>query len=567
MSDADLDEARALMHNELISFMGKLYAKLHADKLLVTQDVPALDEYYDLEKLNDVNDRIIVMQYDQHTPSAEPGPLAGQRWIEQSAEKDFEKLDPEKTIIGVGNFCYDWAVTLDADDNVVKYETARELPLGTALSIARQAGSEIEMDDDDLNPYFFYKDSKTGQSHLVYMLDAVSAFNQIQALRGYEAHGAALWYLGEEDPAIWSFLGDDKLNQTANPKLLEQVNFKNVINADVDPGDGELTQITSLTRPGIRSFDFDEDGLITDETYASYPSPYTIKQFDGAGKTIALTFDDGPDPGYTPQILRILKQNGVHATFFVLGEKAAQYPNVIRQAYLEGNELGNHTYSHPHIETIASWNADMQINATERVLEGITGHGTLLFRPPYGDLPDSSQAGKKDIVLFTLMEHYGFINVGMNLDPKDYTRPSPAAMIDSLDQQLQKDPSAHIVLLHDGGGNRENTVAALPQMIAHLRAEGYTFVTLSELMGPEWHDKLFPAATGREAQIAAFDLISFEVWYGIGDIFRWLFLAVMVLGVLRLVVFTPLAIRQRPAQQAPGATDVSSAVDGCYPGV
>ena len=126
----------------------------------------------------------------------------------------------------------------------------------------------------------------------------------------------------------------------------------------------------------------------------------------------------------------------MHGTFFVVGEAAAQNPDIIRRLWNEGNELGNHTYTQPHIALVSPLRARMEVNATERILESITGHSTMLFRPPFGESADTSTVGDVDIPLLLQMQRKGYVTVGMNIDPKDYLKPSPTYIINQVNKQL-----------------------------------------------------------------------------------------------------------------------------------
>jgi cellulose synthase/poly-beta-1,6-N-acetylglucosamine synthase-like glycosyltransferase/peptidoglycan/xylan/chitin deacetylase (PgdA/CDA1 family)/spore germination protein YaaH len=553
MSAAELAQGKALIHAALPQFMQRLHDAFAPAHLLVSEDLPVDDANYDFAALGEANDLVIAMQYDQHTPTDPPGPIAGQDWLEQTAQTLFDQIDSSKVILGIGNYSYDWPVKLDANGAMTPDGAGREIQLGSALNIARQTNATVQMDDGDLNPYFFYTDAD-GQTHVVYMLDAVTAYNQVTALRGYAPRGAALWYLGSEDPTIWSFLDEDLLAKPASPGALHDINFQSTLDVDASPQGDELMQVSALATAGARTFITDSDGLITDEHYQSFPTPYVMQEFSGRGKTVALTFDDGPDAKYTPQILRVLKENHVNGTFFVIGEQAAQHPEIIRQSWQDGNEIGNHTYTHPHIDAVSSGRAEMELNSTQRIIESLTGHMSLLFRPPYGDSPDQSALTVAELPLIARLKSDGYLTVGMNIDPKDYLKPGVDAIVRQVEAQVS--PSNHIILLHDGGGEREQTVAALPLIIKALKAQGYTFVTVSQLLGATGKDRLFPAVSKDQLDIAGFDQLLFEVWYFGLHVLQILFLVAIALGILRIVLFAPLVIANK--NQARRLADAST---------
>ena len=159
---------------------------------------------------------------------------------------------------------------------------------------------------------------------------------------------------------------------------------------DVDTeGDGDILRVTGLPQPGKRTVEVDTDEpdprkkLIVDEHMDVYPRTYTIEQYGYHPNELALTFDDGPDPKWTPKILDILKQKHAKGTFFLIGAEAADNIGLMQRIVREGNEIGNHTYTHPDISEISTRQLDLEINLTERLFESKLGVQPLYFRPPY----------------------------------------------------------------------------------------------------------------------------------------------------------------------------------------
>ena len=179
---------------------------------------------------------------------------------------------------------------------------------------------------------------------------------------------------------------------------------------------------------------------------------------------VALTFDDGPDSTWTPQILAILAKYNVPATFFDIGMNAEANPGLVQQEISSGNIVGNHTYSHLDLTAIPQWRAQLEIKANNWVLQGITGREPDLFRSPYGaqELTDAQSAAHQD-----LAASLGMQPVGWNVDSLDWTRPGVARIVANATGSTA---AAQIILMHDGGGDRSQTVAALPLIIEALRA-------------------------------------------------------------------------------------------------
>jgi cellulose synthase/poly-beta-1,6-N-acetylglucosamine synthase-like glycosyltransferase/peptidoglycan/xylan/chitin deacetylase (PgdA/CDA1 family) len=196
------------------------------------------------------------------------------------------------------------------------------------------------------------------------------------------------------------------------------------------------------------------------------------------GRRVALTFDDGPDPRWTPKIAAILRREQVRATFFVVGSEAARHPGIVRALVRDGNELGNHTFTHVALSNGPSWQRRLQLELTEAVLVGITGRYTRLVRPPYSATADAVTVAQEHDVARVAGGRY--VIVLANYDSQDWRRGSVASIVR---RATPPGGTGGIVMLHDGGGDRSQTVAALRALIPQLRARGFRFVTVSQLAG------------------------------------------------------------------------------------
>ena len=191
-------------------------------------------------------------------------------------------------------------------------------------------------------------------------------------------------------------------------------------------------------------------------------------QGDTSKKQIAITFDDGPHPAYTPKLLKILKKNNVKATFFLVGEMAEKYPDLVKAEKAAGHDVGNHTYHHVNLTKIPMEDVATEIKACGKVLQSITGRAPHLFRPPGGDY------NKK---VAEMAEAEGYTMILWTDDPGDYASPGDKAIkIRTLDRVS----NGGIILIHDGV---QQTVDVLPQIIKYLKDKGYELVTIDEMMG------------------------------------------------------------------------------------
>ena len=188
---------------------------------------------------------------------------------------------------------------------------------------------------------------------------------------------------------------------------------------DVDiEGQGEILRIDARPAPGEREIKLDSNNLVSDEIFKTLPSPYEVDMYGSSPNKIAITFDDGPDPEWTPKILDVLKEKGVKATFFLIGVEAQKYPGITKRVYNEGHEIGNHTFTHPDISNISKRYFEVELNLTERFFEGKLGVKPVLFRPPYSidQEPDTADQVRP----LELAQDLGYITVGDKVDPNDW---------------------------------------------------------------------------------------------------------------------------------------------------
>src|SRR6185436_2743661 len=365
----DFEEPPPAAQANLLTFIQELHAAFASRGLIVVQAVPFDDPGWNYKGYSAVTDYLVLMAYDQHWTGSNPGSVAAQDWYERILINRMHDLEPAKTIIALGNYGYDWS------DNSTE---ADEVTFQEALIRARDSEAKILFDSDSKNPTFEY-DEDDDSHHTVWFLDAVTAYNQMHAASGYNPAGFAVWRLGSEDPSIWSVLGGSpNVSSTRSPEALQRI----IYGYDVDfEGTGEILQVIS-PRPqdGWRNLEVDPaNGFIKSEQFVSTPSSYVIRRTGDHPGLIALTFDDGPDPEWTPDILEILKREGVPATFFIIGKNGQAYPDLLRRIVSEGHEIGNHTYTHPNLGEVPNSLTELELNATQRLIESEVGRSTVLF--------------------------------------------------------------------------------------------------------------------------------------------------------------------------------------------
>ncbi|HEY0367035.1 MAG TPA: glycosyltransferase, partial [Pyrinomonadaceae bacterium] len=297
---------------------------------------------------------------------------------------------------------------------------------------------------------------------------------------------------------------------------------------------------------GWRNLDVDAaTGYIRSEEFVAIPSSYVIQRGGDHPGLIALTFDDGPDPRWTPAILDILKQENVPATFFIIGKNGQTYPDLMRRLVNEGHEIGNHTYTHPNLGEIPGSLTDLELNATQRLIESETGRSTVLFRPPY--FGDAEADKPQEVEPALLAQQLGYLLVGVRIDPDDWQLPvSPDEIVERTLQRAADNNSetrGQVVLLHDSGGNRAATVAALPKLIHELRARGFRFVPVSELAGLT-RDQVMPLIPPGELVFTRSNAVAFFFLSTMGWVLQWIFAIGIALGLARLIFIGTLALTQ-----------------------
>ncbi len=507
-----------------ISFLDQLNKALPKSATLAVT-VPAGEPEWHLASFARVADNVILMAYDEHWQSGSAGPIASQPWFVQVVEDALHQVGHEKLIVALGSYGYDWH---DGSADTMAVEEA--------WLAARDSQAPITFDPASGNAGFAYNESNS--QHQIWMLDAATSWNQFVVLRKLGIANIAMWRLGTEDPGFWNALAAFRTTLPNKVPVLSRI--QSFLNVDVE-GSGEILRITSSPTEGVRHVKFDKDAVIRRENYVSLPTPYVVQRAGAVPKKIALTFDDGPDADWTPKILDILEREHVPATFFVIGENALQHPQLLRRIVADGSEIGNHTYTHPNLALSNDRTVNLELNTTQRLVQAYTGRSMTLFRAPY--FGDAEPTTADELGPALIAQQHGYTVVGLHVDPNDWQRPGTDEIVRQVLQQVDDqtpDRSTNVVLLHDGGGNREQTIEALPQIIAGLRARGYSFVTASGLVNiPQ--SVAMPEVTGRDLLAVRTDVGIFIALALASAALSWLFYVAIALGIARAVLMAGLA--------------------------
>ena len=528
-----------------VALLQELSADLHARGMKLYVAVPPHNEEYNYAAIAAAADGVVLMNYDEHFPGGEAGPVASQDWFEQNLKYDLSVIPREKIISAISNYGYDWVqkpkkgkLPADVHDSSVSVQDA--------WLVARDSEEDVNFDDDAMNPHFSYLDERNLR-HDIWFTDAVTALNHMRAAQALGIQTFALWRLGGEDRSLWN-VWDVPGDAGAVDKLKDvPPGF------DVDmEGQGEILRIENDPAHGARELTVDENSkMITDEVFQTLPEPYRVGRYGYSPNKVAITFDDGPDPQWTPKILDVLKAKQATATFFLIGIQADKYSGIAQRIYDEGHTIGNHTFTHPDVSNISTTYMKVELNLTERLFASLLGVRATLMRPPYAidEEPDTSDQVRP----LKIPQDMGYITVGNRIDPNDWSEVPRRHTAEEISTyvlahlppcQASDLRCGNIVLLHDGGGNRAETVRALPMIIDGVRARGYEIAPVYELLGKQRADVMAPLPRG-ELWAARLDRLGFWMFDAGVVAIAWIFLVGDLLMTGRLLFIGAAAVYDR----------------------
>jgi cellulose synthase/poly-beta-1,6-N-acetylglucosamine synthase-like glycosyltransferase/peptidoglycan/xylan/chitin deacetylase (PgdA/CDA1 family)/spore germination protein YaaH len=543
----DLENLYPEDYARLPPFLALLGSVLHPAGLQLSVDIEAGRRDLPLARIADETDHVILMAYNQHYPAGPPGPVAGVAWFDSVLSRTLQQVPPAKLVVGIANFGLDWPGGGTPATPLTSYQQA--------LLVAQENRPDdpprqvVDFDPVALNPTFEYRDD-SARTHEVWMLDAVTAYDQLLLARRAGVRGAALWVLGAEDPSLWAIYDRTMVDALPAAAVLDTIPPPYT---PLRTGNGDVLEVASSPRGGLRMTDADSGtGVITDEQYLAFPSPYVIRHSGYQPKKLVLTFDDGPDRVFTPEILDELKALGVKATFFLIGENVERYPEVTRRIVREGHEIGSHTFTHPNMGAVSYRRSLLEFNTTQRALEAVLGRSTILFRFPYNADQEPTTNAETDPVLTA--SRLGYITVGELIDPQDWNlyktdstgERVPRTADDIITAVLAQVDSVrgNVILLHSGGGDRRATVRALPALVRTLEDRGYQFITVSQLLGVP-RDIVMPPVSSHEQLLVGLDRFSFNAVFSFETVLGVTFIFAVVLAVGRVAFILPVALLAR----------------------
>ena len=520
-------------HPYMLQFSKELSTTLHEDGYITTADINPTDEDVTYKDIAQYYDFIFLMAYNEHSPDDAPGSISSLNFVEKSIDAAMREVASEKIVLCVASYGFDWE----------KGKSGTRITYQGLISMAKERNEPVYFNFGQSDLTLYYMDDN-GAEHEAHCNDAAGTFNIIRTAQDYNAAGVSLWYLGSEDERIWNYYSQD-LDENFlrlkpfNYKKIEHINSILAVNYE---GKGEILEMINEPNHGLTKFEFNNaDQLITDEKYLSLPSSFLLKRFGAKyPKKIALTFDDGPNSDYTPKILDILKEKKCPATFFVIGANIQNNIPLLRREYKEGHEIGNHTYTHPDLDMTSDNRERIELRSTRLLIESILDHSTLLFRAP--SLNDAEPTNLVQIRGLSTAHDEGFISVTSFIDTNDWEED---VSVDSIvARAIRRIHDGNIMLMHDAGGIRSATVAALPHIIDYYRQHGYEFVTVSSLMG-KTRDQVMPEVQSQFRFTDKLDLTFFTLTFLWEHFLDGFFIVAILLIISRLLLIGLLAVIQR----------------------
>ncbi len=539
----DFDEIDPALQSRYTGLCRILNEALHAASMELWLAVTMDDELetYDFDGLSEVIDRFVALLFDEHGDADAPGPLASEEWFEGWLEVIAGLSDPEQWVAVIGANACDWNTTR---------KESEAISFRDAMSRASYAGVEneggIELAAPSYNGRYVY--SEANGEHEVWFLDAISFYNQLRAVRAAELGGFGVYRLGSGDPQLWNVLA--RGTREADAEFLKQLGALKTDRSVTHVGRGEIVSVDLTRDDGMRKIRRDPDGKL--RAVYTDPPTYPALYHQGAEdkSKVSITFDDGPDPVWTPKILDILKERGVTATFFVIGRNSEDHPRLVRRMVAEGHILGNHTYTHGNLAEMPEWRMRMEIDGTERLIESIAGRSLTLFRPPYNADATPSDVAELAPLAFAERE-LGYTVVLEKIDPQDWARPGADVIVQRVKEQRKE---GNIILLHDAGGDRSQTVEALPRILDWLQQRGDHVVPISELLNIPREDLMQPVGPDSQSGWRAVAMSGFRAWHWLVE-FLWTFMIVATaLVVLRTLLIAWLAWKHRADPRPSAAT-------------
>ncbi len=512
----------------IASFLRRIGDGLRQEGVETCLILNATDESWSAPALRDATDFVVAKVFVEPWAGSPVAATAPQDWFAATAAALAEHFGRTRLVVALGTASHDW---------VSGTAVPEKIPFGEAMARIGRAGATVTHAPQSQNPHSIFRD-RAGRRHHLWMLDAATLYNQLTILADTGIANVAVWDLGSEDMAIWPILADPAALPAGQVPQFTEVLIENYL---AYRGEGPFIRVAAPAVTGHREAEIDPaTGLITALRYTRLPQPVQMERFQVAapGKVV-LTFDDGPERAFTTPILDALKTAEVPATFFVVGSQIWKNRDLLQRMVAEGHLIGLHSFWHPDMREASPSRNLFELNMTQRAISTATGRASLLFREPYQRT--GGPLGVGQATPLWQAQNLGYIYVSSTIAPNDWDQIDRYQITAEVVHDLEES-GGNVISLHDGGGNRAEVAAAVPLIIDALRARGYEFISLADLLGLE-ADSLMPTVE-RTGQTLVFDM-SFRAINSVGSLWQAVFLSAIAIGVLRALAMLFLALRRK----------------------
>jgi peptidoglycan-N-acetylglucosamine deacetylase len=517
-------------------FLKKIFTALTDKKLGLDVKVNIFDDIKLIEIDKKFVSTVILESYQESVfnknPAAAVDPNSYQNNFKiQPLQTNFEQLN--KVLSTFPEMKYSIALPTQSVDLFLYNNTPGwhgQLTFGEVGEIIEKYKPEIKYDSVSGFSGFEYTDNDN-QDHKIIVNDTTTIYNHIYNLKALNKQPTSIDFenIGYEEPSSWQLI------QTQNNISAQEI-LKNKLQFDTEvvlTGNGVINKLKKNPEYGTREVLF-VGGKILDTKITKLPTKAIVSKTGFKKEHIALTFDDGPDPKYTPQILDILKANNIKATFFALGSNIIDHPEIAERIIKEGHLLGNHTYNHVKLKNAGKENFINEIESTQKAIKEMVNITPQYFRTPYNDFGEYET--NADLEPLRIMDGLNIKVSESDLDSHDYDTQDLGQIINFVKTGFDENKSSQ-VLFHDSGGfSRQSTVTSLPDIIKFFKDKNYKFVTVEQLDKLSQNESVDPLKS-ENSSFSKFSRLVFFQLIGKSDIvFRLMLFIATSLGAVRLFV-------------------------------
>jgi peptidoglycan-N-acetylglucosamine deacetylase len=530
------EESIGKRYEQYQQFLKKIFTALTEKKLSLEIKANVFDDIKLLEIDKQFASELILEMYQKaifnKNPAASIDPNSFQsKTTIQPLQSNYEQLG--KVTTALPELTYSVALPTQSVDVFLSNKTPGwhgQLTFDEVGQIIEKYKPDVKYDFASGFSTFEYTDN-TNQDHRIIVNDATTVYNSIYNFNTLNQQPVSvnLENIGYEEPTIWLMIQAQNIT-TSQDILLNKLQFNIEVKAI---GSGVINRLNKNPEFGTRQIVFEGDKIL-DTKITKLPSKALVSKTGFKKGYIALTFDDGPDPKYTPQILDVLKTNNVKASFFALGSNVIDYPELAQRISKEGHMLGNHTYNHTKLKNANEDQFHNEIESTQKAIAEIVSFMPKYFRTPYNDF--GGYETNADLKPLRILDKLNLKVSESDLDSHDYDTQDLNQIIDFVKKGFDENKSSQ-VLFHDSGGfTRQSTVQALPEIIKFFKDKDYKFVTVEQLDKLSQNETVDALKTSNPT-ISGFSRLWFFQLIGKSDLlFRLLLFVATSLGVIRLLV-------------------------------